>query len=92
METDVSVRDLRNHTARVLDDVEAGSTVYITRNGERVAALTSLATARHPANARLLAYLDATEAYDSGLMDEVLESRQADRAATEARQHRIGLL
>lgn len=86
----MSARDLRNSTAKVLDDVEAGSTVYITRNGRRVAALTSLTEARHPANARLLAYLDATEPYDSGLMDEVLANRQADRDAQADRYDRLG--
>jgi prevent-host-death family protein len=85
METNVSVRDLRNRTAQVLDEVEAGDTVYITRNGERVAVLTSLTSARHPANARLLAILDAQRPYDSGLAAD-LEQWKRDDLEAEARK------
>jgi prevent-host-death family protein len=85
METDVSARDLRNRTAQVLDEVEAGDTVYITRNGERVAVLTSLTSARNPANARLLAILDAQRPYDSGLAAD-LEQWKRDDLEEEARK------
>jgi prevent-host-death family protein len=85
METDVSARDLRNRTAQVLDEVEAGDTVYITRNGERVAVLTSLTSARNPANAQLLAILDAQRPYDSGLAAD-LEQWKRDDLEDEARK------
>jgi prevent-host-death family protein len=85
METDVSARDLRNRTAQVLDEVEAGDTVYITRHGERVAVLTSLTSARNPANARLLAILDAQRPYDSGLATD-LEQWKRDDLEEEARK------
>jgi prevent-host-death family protein len=91
METNVSVRDLRNRTAQVLDEVEAGDTVYITRNGERVAVLTSLTSARHPANARLLAYLDARRPVDNGSLLAYLESKRLDLIAENERDDRIGL-
>lgn len=91
METDVSVRDLRNRTAQVLDEVEAGDTVYITRNGERVAVLTSLTQARHPANARLLAYLDVRRPVDDGSLQDYLESKQLDLTADNERDDRLGL-
>lgn len=87
----MSTRDLRNHTAQVLDDVEAGSTVYITRNGERIAALTSLTTARHPANARLLAYIDATEPHDTGMMDWLFDKKETERHLEAERAERLGL-
>jgi len=34
---DVGVRDLRNHTARVIDAVKAGERVVLTVNGEPIA-------------------------------------------------------
>lgn len=37
--TTVTVRDLRNHGGRVLDDVARGHAVIITRDGEAVAEL-----------------------------------------------------
>ena len=87
----MSTRDLRNHTAKVLDDVEAGSTVFVTRNGRRVAALTSLVEARHPANARLLALLDATEPSESNHLDEYLADKEHERQLEGERAERLGL-
>lgn len=49
----VSVRDLRNEGGRVLDRVERGETVTITRNGRPVAELRPL-----PRRARSIAELD----------------------------------
>ena len=49
----VSVRDLRNEGGRVLDRVERGETVTITRNGRPVAELRPL-----PRRAQSLADLD----------------------------------
>lgn len=49
----VSVRDLRNDGGRVLDRVERGETVTITRNGRPVAELRPL-----PRRARSLADVD----------------------------------
>lgn len=85
----MSVRDLRNRTAQVLDDVEAGDTVYITRNGERVAALTSLTNARNPANDRLLAYLDARRPVE-GAVEAYLETKRLDLVAENERLDRLG--
>ena len=86
----MSARDLRNRTAQVLDEVEAGDTVYITRNGERVAVLTSLTSARNPANARLLAYLDARRPVDNASLEAYLESKRVDLIAENEREDRIG--
>ena len=49
----VSVRDLRNEAGRVLDRVQRGETVTITRNGKPVAQLRPL-----PRRAHSLAELD----------------------------------
>jgi len=89
-DVEVSTRDLRNHTARVLDDVAAGTTVFITRHGRRVAALTSLTHARHPANAQLLTALAAHEPYDSGMLDELAAARLAEAGAEPAKQALLG--
>ena len=86
----MSARDLRNRTAQVLDEVEAGDTVYITRNGKRVAALTSLTTARNPANARLLAYLDARRPYDSGLAADLEQWKRNEIDADATRADLLG--
>ncbi len=40
---DIGVRDLRNHTARVIDAVQAGERVTLTVNGEPVADIEDLA-------------------------------------------------
>ena len=50
----VSVRDLRNHGGRVLDDVVRGHAVTITRDGEAVAELRPIPR-RGPSAAELIA-------------------------------------
>lgn len=81
----MSARDLRNQTAKILDDVADGTTVYITRNGERVAMLTSLRRARHPANERLLRALDATRPIESGSLEKLLAQRAEEGDVEERR-------
>ena len=49
---EVTVRDLRNHSGRVLDRVEAGESVTITRNGKSVARLSPVP--RRPMSASAL--------------------------------------
>jgi prevent-host-death family protein len=53
MSVSVSIRNLRNDGGRVLDRVERGETITITRNGRPVAELRPL-----PRRARSLAELD----------------------------------
>lgn len=61
----ISQREFRNHSAAVMDAVEAGETYHITRNGTEVAELRPLARRRQPtteellAQARLLPRIDA---------------------------------
>ena len=50
---EVAVRDLRNYGGQILDRVEAGETVTITRDGKPVARLTPLPTPRLNAQALL---------------------------------------
>lgn len=42
MSFDVSIRDLRNHTKQVVERIEDGTTMYLTKNGERIATITPL--------------------------------------------------
>lgn len=59
----VTVRDLRNHGGRVLDEVSRGSTVVVTRDGTPVAEMrpvrrVGLSAAELIARRRALPYLD----------------------------------
>lgn len=86
----VPVRELNQHTADVLADVEQGETVAITRNGKRVAiiapaepdplaALLESAELR-PARGRLpLVTADMPAAADSAGSDAVVADRQTGR-------------
>jgi prevent-host-death family protein len=47
--TEVSVRDLRNHGGDVLDNVQRGQTVIVTRSGKPVAELRPLGPKGTPA-------------------------------------------
>lgn len=74
---DVSVRDLRNHTKQVVERIEGGTTVYLTKNGERIATITPL---RPRTWADHVDDVLAGEAYDSGL-DELLAGDDVQSAA-----------
>jgi prevent-host-death family protein len=50
--SEVSIRDLRNHGGEVIDRVERGERLTVTRDGRRVAELRPLG--RVPVNARVL--------------------------------------
>lgn len=74
---DVSMRDLRNHTKQVIERVEGGTTMYLTKNGARIATITPV----HPATwADHVDDLLQGDAYDSGLSDVLAEdeARSAD--------------
>lgn len=62
---DVASRELRNHTVRVLDEVEAGTIVYLTRSGKRIARIEPLTEATN--GETLLELLGDYEPYDSGM-------------------------
>ena len=72
------VRALRNHTQDVLDAVEAGDQVYLTKRGVRVAEIRS--TSESPVTS-LLRKAAALMPVDTGWSDELAESKRADRAA-----------
>ena len=64
---DVPARELRNHTTRVLDEIESGATVYLTRHGKRIARIEPLAPRSW--GEQTLDYLEQFEPYDSGLAE-----------------------
>jgi prevent-host-death family protein len=51
----ITQREFRNHSAAVMDAVEAGETYHITRNGTEVAELRPLSPRRQPTTEELLA-------------------------------------
>ncbi|HXR41164.1 MAG TPA: type II toxin-antitoxin system prevent-host-death family antitoxin [Acidothermaceae bacterium] len=68
----VASRDLRNHTAEILRRVAEGDHVTITVNGEAVAELAPVATARRPSlpKQELIAMLGRCQA-DAALRDDL---------------------
>ena len=71
MSDDVSVRELRNHTAEVLRRVEAGERLRITVDRRPVAELAPLAARSEWVPKRRV--VDALIQADSGLRDELAE-------------------
>jgi prevent-host-death family protein len=74
--TEVSIRDLRNHGGEVIDRVEAGEHVTVTRAGKPVAELRPL-RARATSSAVLLRRWSRIPAVDAGRLrteiDQVLD-------------------
>jgi prevent-host-death family protein len=71
MSIDVSVRELRNHTKQVVERIEDGTTMYLTKNGERIATIAPLrpATWADHVDDVLAIGRDDSGPYDSGLAD-----------------------
>lgn len=77
------IRDLRNNTAQVLAAVEAGEHVFLTNRGRRVAELRPIA-AKNDVD-RLLELADAISPGDTGAFDDLIQTKQDDLAAQEAK-------
>ncbi len=78
------MRELRNHTKDVLDAVERGEEVVITRSGEPVARITPINQ-----SATVAAWLDELEAapvVETGWLDQLLVERRADDEADRLRE------
>lgn len=73
----VSVRELRNHTKQVIERIEDGTTMYLTKNGERIATITPLHAKTWAAHVDDVLVGDAR---DSGLAD-LLAQDNAESAA-----------
>lgn len=85
MPTEVSVRELRNHTRDVIEAVEAGDVVYLTSRGRRIAEIRPLAP-RSDAQ-RLVELVSRLPLVDTGAAAELSESKQA---SLRAQQRRLG--
>ena len=77
MRTTVSSRELRNDTRSVLDAVEAGDTVILTRHGVEVAEIRPLGP-RNPINDFLRRFCGHA---DSGWTEEYFADKRADETA-----------
>lgn len=73
------IRDLRNHTTRVLDAVRAGEVVYLTNRGDRVAEIRAV-DRRRPVEA-LVEKAKQVSTGDTGAFDELMDAKRADTAA-----------
>ena len=81
MSFDVSVRELRNHTKQVVERIEHGTTMYLTKNGARIATIAPL----HPTT--WADYVDGVLAIGrlhSGSYDSGLDAMLADDDAQSA--------
>lgn len=75
-----TLADAKAHLSELVDQVEAGAVIEITRRGKPAARLTSASSPRKPANAALLQALTATMPRASqSAADLVREMRDADR-------------
>ncbi len=81
------IRELRNHTSRVLDAVGAGDVVYLSRRGQRVAEIRPVHPIR-PIDA-LVAKAERASSGDSGAFDELMESKDLDIEAQAAKDHAL---
>ncbi len=72
------IRDLRNHTGQVVDAVEQGDRVFLTRRGERIAEITSI---KQSPVVALLAKAESVGAIDTGWANELAADKLADIAA-----------
>ena len=76
----VNLADAKTHLSELIDRVEAGDSVDITRRGKPVARLTTVATPRKPVNAALLRSLTASmPAQIQTAADLVRSMRDGDR-------------
>lgn len=76
----INLADAKAHLSELVDRVEAGDSIDITRRGKPVARLTAIAAPRKPINAALLATLTASMAPQrQSAADLVRSMRDGDR-------------
>lgn len=81
-EREFGIRDLRNHTSRVLDAVRAGEVVYLTNRGTRVAEIR--AVDRDPIES-LVEKAKRISTGDTGAIDDLMKAKRSDIAAQVAK-------
>lgn len=78
MTVEVSIRELRNHTARVIAAVEAGEEVVLTSHNRRIADIVPHTEQRSPwMTARALREIRREAGSDPTLMDDLADVRGA---------------
>jgi antitoxin (DNA-binding transcriptional repressor) of toxin-antitoxin stability system len=86
---EVSVRELRNNTRSVLDAIEAGSTVYLTSHGRRIAEIRPLPAAADADVQRLIDEVNRMPVVDSGAREELDRDKAASVRAERERESRL---
>ncbi|GAA4838140.1 type II toxin-antitoxin system Phd/YefM family antitoxin [Garicola koreensis] len=81
------IRDLRNHTTRVLDAVRAGEVVYLMNRGDRVAEIRAV-DRRRPVEA-LVKKAKEVSTGDTGAFDELMDAKRADTAVQAAKDEAL---
>ena len=75
----VNLADAKAHLSELVDRVEAGDSIDITRRGKPVARLTAVARPRKPIDAALLQSLTASMPQTQSAADLVRSMRDGDR-------------
>ncbi len=86
---EVSIRELRNNTRSVLDAIQAGTSVYLTSHGRRIAEIRPLAGALDPDVQRLIDEVDQLPVVDSGAREELDRDKLASLQAEAARESQL---
>lgn len=83
------MRELRNNTRSVLDALEAGSTVYLTSHGRRIAEIRPLPAAADADVQSLLDEVNRMPVVDSGAREELDRDKRASVQAERERESRL---
>jgi antitoxin (DNA-binding transcriptional repressor) of toxin-antitoxin stability system len=83
------VRELRNNTRSVLDAIEAGSTVYLTSHGRRIAEIRPLPVAADSDVQNLIDEVNRMPVADSGAREELMGDKRASVRAARERESRL---
>ncbi|MFT3987293.1 type II toxin-antitoxin system Phd/YefM family antitoxin [Aestuariivirga sp.] len=76
----ITLADAKTRLSELVDRVEAGDSIDITRRGKRVARLAAVAQARKPVDAiALRALTDAQPKHEQGAAELVRDMRDGDR-------------
>ena len=75
----ISLADAKARLSELIDRVEAGNSIDITRRGKAVARLTTVSTSRKPINAALLQQLTSTMPSQPPAAELVRSMRDGDR-------------
>lgn len=75
----ISLADAKARLSQLIDQVEGGATVEITRRGKRVARLTSVAPPRKAVDAALLQRLTSELAVQTQQAEDLVRSMRDDR-------------